>query len=128
MSRELVEAKELLEERLAGDPEFRAEWERTALARAVALALVRYRAQHGLTQRQLAVQLGMPQPHIARLELGEHNPSLETLQRLAKGLEQRFIVAVEPPGRADNVPLPPGVEVLADVTLADGSRVLAAAG
>jgi hypothetical protein len=36
------------------DPEFRAEWERTAVARAVAIRVVGYRAEHGLTQTQLA--------------------------------------------------------------------------
>jgi hypothetical protein len=35
---------ELIAEQLHRDPEFRVEWERTALARAVALAIVRYRA------------------------------------------------------------------------------------
>jgi hypothetical protein len=39
---------ELLAEQLHDDPEFRAEWERTALARAVAVALVRHRADHDI--------------------------------------------------------------------------------
>jgi hypothetical protein len=33
---------ELIAEQLRTDPEFRVEWERTALARAVAVAIVRY--------------------------------------------------------------------------------------
>ena len=45
---------ELIAELLRTDPEFRAEWERTALAREVALAIVRYRADHDLSQRDLA--------------------------------------------------------------------------
>ena len=40
---------ELIAEQLRTDPEFRAEWERTALARAVAVAIVRYRAEHDLS-------------------------------------------------------------------------------
>ena len=32
------------------DPQFRAEWERTALARAVAEAVIRYRAERGLAR------------------------------------------------------------------------------
>jgi transcriptional regulator with XRE-family HTH domain len=67
----------------------------------------------------------MPHPHIARLELGEHNPSVEMLQRLAKGLDRRFIVAVSPENQPD-LPLPPGAEVLADVTSPDGTRLVAA--
>ena len=45
---------ELIAEQLHTDPAFRAEWERTALARAVAVAIVRYRAEHDLSQRELA--------------------------------------------------------------------------
>ena len=37
---------ELIAEQLHTDPAFRAEWERTALARAVAVAIVRYCAEH----------------------------------------------------------------------------------
>ncbi|MDP2662742.1 MAG: helix-turn-helix domain-containing protein, partial [Dehalococcoidia bacterium] len=66
----------------------------------------------------------MPQPHIARLESGEHNPSVDMLQRLAQGLGQCFVVAVAPAERADELALPDGVRVLTDVRAADGSRVL----
>jgi len=62
---------ELIAEQLRTDPEFRAEWERTALARAVALAIVRYRGDHDLSQRELAERLGMKQPQVARLELAQ---------------------------------------------------------
>lgn len=83
MRNELINTTELQEERFHENPVSRERWERTALARAVAIAVTRYRAAHGLSQRALAKQLGMPQPHIARLELGEHNPSVDMLQRLA---------------------------------------------
>jgi len=78
------------------DPEFRREWERTALARAVAIRLVQYRAEHGLSQSGLARALGLQQPAIARLEAGDHNPSLETLWRLAQGLNITFHIDVTP--------------------------------
>ena len=122
-----INTRELQEERFQKDPASRERWERTALARAVAIAVIRYRSQHGLSQRALAKQLGMPQPHVARLELGEHNPSVDMLQRLAQGLGQCFIVAVAPAQRADELALPAGVQVLTDVRAADGSRVLAGA-
>jgi len=82
------------------DPEFRAQWERTALARAVATRLVAYRAKHHLTQTALAERLEMKQPAVARLESGEHNPSLETLARLAHALGFEFRIAVTPQGIA----------------------------
>lgn len=127
MSGKAVRFEEIIAERCASDPEFRDYWERTALARAVAIAVIRYRSEHKLSQRALARQMGMPHSQIARLELGEHNPSIDTLQRLAKGLGQRFIVAVGP-DQATKLTLPKGVQILADVVLRDGSRVLAAAG
>ncbi len=121
---------EVREEQLRQDPTFRAYWERTALARAVALALMGYRVKQHLTQTRLAEKLGVRQPQVARLEMGEHPPSLEMLQRLARTLGLRFIVAVAPAGEgapASALALPSGMEVVEDVT-ADGSRVLVATG
>ena len=64
----------------------------------------------------------------ARLDLGEHNPSLEVLRRLARALGLRFIVEVVPAGaNALESGLPPGVKVVEDLT-GDGSRVVVAAG
>jgi ribosome-binding protein aMBF1 (putative translation factor) len=78
-----------------GDPEFRAEWDRLSFAREVANRVVAYRAQHGLSQRDLTGIVGLVQPQIARLEKAEHQPSFETLARLtrATGLQFRFEVA-----------------------------------
>jgi ribosome-binding protein aMBF1 (putative translation factor) len=126
----LRSAQEVREERLRQDPTFRAYWERTALARAVALAVLGYRVKHGLTQTRLAEKLGARQPQVARLEMGEHTPSLEMLQRLARVLGLRFIVDVAPAGAGapeSALTLPAGVEVVEDVT-ADGSRVMVATG
>ena len=94
----LRSAGEVLAEQLA-DPAVRAEWERLAPARVVALRLVAYRAEHGLTQTALGRRLGMPQPAVARLESGEHVPSLETLVRLAEALEIEFLVDITPRGK-----------------------------
>lgn len=44
----------------------------------------------GLTQAQLAERSGIPQSHISRLENGEHSPSAQTLQRLAKAMNLRY--------------------------------------
>ena len=50
--------EELLAFRSFEDPEFRAEWMRTALARAVALEIVRHRGARGLSQRASASSSG----------------------------------------------------------------------
>ncbi len=125
----LVRAKDVLAKHLK-DPEFRAEWERSALARAVAIAVVGYRAKHRLTQAQLAQRLGVRQPHVARLELGEHTPSIEMLQRLSRVLGLRFIIEVAPARKRSpksTLTLPRGVELVEDV-VAGGSRIRVATG
>jgi DNA-binding XRE family transcriptional regulator len=68
------------------DAGVRSEYDRTAFANAVAIKVIAYRADHGLSQTALARRLGMSQPAIARLEAGDHEPSLTTLARLAHEL------------------------------------------
>jgi transcriptional regulator with XRE-family HTH domain len=46
----------------------------------------RLRTSRGLTQEQLAVTAGLSRTFLARLELGQHDPSLSTLVRVAKAL------------------------------------------
>jgi ribosome-binding protein aMBF1 (putative translation factor) len=87
---------ELRAEALRNDPAFRAEWERTALARAIALAVVRFRTDRGLSQRGLASLLGMTQPQVARIERGDVNPSMDTLVRVAAGLGIELTINVTP--------------------------------
>lgn len=129
--KKLRTTKELREERLERDPEFRAHWERTALARAVANALIGFRIEHGLTQTQLGRRLGMRQPQVARLEVGGHTPSLDTLRRLAQLLGTRLVVAISPAGQqspSTAFPLPKDARVLEDLIASDGSRLVVAAG
>lgn len=109
------------------DSEAVARWQQTTLARAVANTLVAYRTRHQLSQAALADRLGMKRSAISRLELGEHNPSIETLERLAKGLGMRFIIDVAPPGR-DETTLPPDVQAIARSDGADRVRTVIAAG
>jgi DNA-binding XRE family transcriptional regulator len=78
------------------DPKYRAEWERTRFAHEVAKKVIQYRIDHGLTQAELARQLGMRQPHVARLEAGDHEPSLTTLRRLAQRLGMSFHIDITP--------------------------------
>ncbi len=119
---------EVREERLRREPAFRAEWERTALARAVALRVLGYRLDHDQTHAELARQLGMRQSAIARLELGEHNPSVETLSRLSSVLGMEFLLHVAPANRPTYWPDPPAEDstIREDVRVGD-SAILAVA-
>lgn len=78
------------------DPEFRAEWERMRLAQAVALRIIEYRIKQGITQTELARCVGLKQPAIARLEAGNHEPSLATLSRLSRALGMEFHIDITP--------------------------------
>jgi DNA-binding XRE family transcriptional regulator len=98
---DMIPFERVLEEHLR-NPEFRAEWERLAPARAVAISLVGYRADHGLTQTALGRLLDMSQPAIARLEAGDHLPTLQTLLRLSEMLGLEILVTMTPPGRHRN--------------------------
>lgn len=97
---ESVDWRDLLEEDLK-DPEFRAEWEASAPARAIANRLIKYRGEHGLTQTALARKLGMSQPAVSRLEIGEHVPTLPTLIRIAKTLGIEILIDIKPREHAD---------------------------
>jgi ribosome-binding protein aMBF1 (putative translation factor) len=77
------------------DLDYRREHERTRLAADVAVKVIAYRARHGLSQSQLARELGMRQPHVARLEAGDHEPSLATLARLADATGLDFSIEVK---------------------------------
>ncbi len=91
---ELTTAAELEKADRENDPEYRAEWERTRLAHEVAMRVLSYRVDHKLTQTELGRRLGMRQPHVARLEAGEHEPSLATLARLAQVLDLEFHIDI----------------------------------
>lgn len=76
------------------EQEFNRRQDPTALARAVALRIVRYRTDLGLTQVQLASRTGMTQPAIARLESGRHKPTIKTLEQVTTGTTLKFTVRV----------------------------------
>lgn len=90
---------ELVAKEQTADSDFRAEWQRFAPARAFAATLLRYRAEHDLNQRQLGERLGVSQPRIAKLESGEHNPSIETIIAAVRQLGIEFALDVAPADR-----------------------------
>jgi transcriptional regulator with XRE-family HTH domain len=90
--------EEVLAKHLDADPDYRREWQRTALARAVAVKVISHRAEHDLSQTALAVRLKMTQPAVARLESGEHNPTFPMLLRLSDGLGVELAIDISPTG------------------------------
>jgi DNA-binding XRE family transcriptional regulator len=86
------------EEQLA-DPSFKAEWQRLAPAREFAATLLRYRAEHQLSQRALAEKLGVSQPRVVKLESGEHNPEVDTIINAVRRLGIEFVLDIAPASR-----------------------------
>jgi transcriptional regulator with XRE-family HTH domain len=54
--------------------------------RRMAQRIQELRERRGLTQEQLAVKAGISRGYLARLETARHDPTLSTLEKLAKAL------------------------------------------
>jgi len=78
------------------DPEFKAEYDRLQPEYAVISAMIRARAERGLTQERLAKKLGTKQSAIARLESGRANPSIGFLKKLAQALNSHLEIKFIP--------------------------------
>ena len=89
-------------EELAGtwlaDPAFREAYDKLDDQFALAEALIRARAQAGLTQEEVARRMGTTQAAVARLEGGRSKPSTRTLERFAAATGTRLRISFELPG------------------------------
>lgn len=84
-----VKYDDFLQEQLQ-DPEFRKEYEALQPEKAIIQAIIEARQHSGLTQKELSERTGIAQGDISKLECGNANPSLKTLQRLASGMGMRM--------------------------------------
>lgn len=82
------------------DPEVQQAYMDLAPRFAVVRQLIALREQRGWSQRDLADRAGMKQPQLARLETGQVEPRLDTLQRLAAALNCNVHVSFEPADRS----------------------------
>ena len=58
-----------------------------ALVRKVAARIKKLREERHMTQEDLAVKAGVSRGYLARVETGRHEPTLSTLEKLAKALK-----------------------------------------
>ena len=91
----MSEWKQFLNEQLE-DPEVRAEYEALEPEFAIIQAMIDARKSSGLTQKELSEKTGIAQADISKLERGNANPSLRTLQRLASGMDMKLKIEFYP--------------------------------
>ena len=89
--------KNYLDKQLQGE-EFKEEWEALEPEFSVMQAMIDARKSAGLTQKQLSEKTGITQADISKLESGNANPSLRTLQRLASGMGMKVKIEFQPIG------------------------------
>lgn len=94
---------DFLAEEEARDPTFREGYERVSAMVSFGVALAMIREQRGMTQQQLADLAGIGRSVIARLENGDHAPTLVTQAKLARALDARL--EVPPNGQVRFVPI-----------------------
>lgn len=87
--------RDYLNEQLA-DPAFKAEWDALQPELSLVQAMIDARKLSGLTQKQLSERTGIAQADISKLENGNANPSLRTLQRLAAGMGMKVKIEFVP--------------------------------
>ena len=98
----MTDFKDFLAERLK-DPEIRAEYDAVEPEFSLMQAMIDARKSSGLTQKQLSERTGIAQSDISKLESGNGNPSLRTLERLAKGMGMRVQIEFKPLKPANQV-------------------------
>ncbi len=84
-----------LTERHLSDPAAAEAYEALSPYEDIARQLIAFRIKNGLTQSDLARLAGMHQSAIARLESGEHEPTLRTLQRVTHALGGALLLQVD---------------------------------
>lgn len=66
--------------------------------------LIALRLKRGLTQRQLALKMGTPQPSIARMESHKSIKNLDFVRRMAAALDARVEVRIVPNHKKTTIP------------------------
>ena len=86
---------DFLKEQL-NDAEIRSEYEALQPEHALIQAMIDAGQESGITQKELAKRTGIAQGDISKLERGNVNPSIRTLQRLAKVMGEVFKIEFVP--------------------------------
>jgi len=78
------------------DPEYQAAYDAQRTEFEIASAIIAARSQANLSQQELAKLMSAKQSLIARLEAGEQNTTIKTLNRIAKATNTRLHISFLP--------------------------------
>ena len=83
-------------DKLMENPDFKAEYDALEPEFQIIRAMISGRESANMTQKELAEKTGIAQADISRIENGNGNPSIRTLQRLANGMGMALKVEFVP--------------------------------
>lgn len=78
------------------DEDFKKEWEASETEFQIAKMMCMLRAKQGLTQKELAQKSGINQANISKLERGNSNVTLKTIDKLLRSMGQRLKIEAIP--------------------------------
>ncbi|MBU0619755.1 MAG: helix-turn-helix transcriptional regulator [Patescibacteria group bacterium] len=87
----LLSFDEVLKKELK-DPEFKRGFELEKKKLEISLAIIELRKQKRISQAKLADKIGLKQSAIGRIETGEQNLTIETLQKIASAFNKKLVV------------------------------------
>lgn len=76
-------------------PEFKQDLLEEYYLQKVALKIIKMRLELGLSQKEMAVELGMLESQYCRIEKGRHNPTLLSLIEIADLFEYNFDIKIK---------------------------------
>lgn len=85
-----------LHQQWLSNPEYKASYEAQSPEFEIASAIISARTQANLTQEELAELMSTKQSLIARLESGEQNTTIKTLNRIAQATNTRLHICFIP--------------------------------
>lgn len=93
--------RDTLKEQLK-DPDFKKEYDSLEAEYQLINAIINARKTTRITQKQLSEKTGIAQSDISKIENGNGNPSLKTIERLARGMGMNVKVEFVPARQINN--------------------------
>ena len=86
-----ISLKSMLKKELKNS-KFKSEFDKQEILIRTAINIAKLREKHHMTQKQLAKKLHTSQQAISRIEKGDYNPSLATLENIAEVFHKKLLV------------------------------------